>query len=125
MAMKKMRLLRALALLLCLTLLGSMALAEPTEPVLEAVEDVVVVEEAEFSLTSAEEPASAEAPAASDASVGDAVLNLAELLGSASPSGEGSALQAKLVVDLPNGGSLEIPVNIQLSFGTPTIIDSP
>lgn len=48
-----------------------------------------------------------------------APISLPDLLGS-----DGSGLSAKLVVDLGGGNALEIPMNIQISLGTPTLVTS-
>ena len=48
---------------------------------------------------------------------GSAALSLAGLM-----SADSSGLSAKLVIDLGGGSALEIPVDIQLSFGTPALV---
>jgi hypothetical protein len=47
------------------------------------------------------------------------VLNLADFL-----SGDGSDMNAKLVIDIGGGNAIEIPVNIQVSLGTPVLVSS-
>ena len=89
----------------------SSAAEEDDVPVREAEEDAVPAEEADN--TKKKDTASVLSLDSSNA----AAIALTDLL-----SGDGGSLQAKLIIDLGDGNSLEIPVDIQLSLGTPTIV---
>ena len=95
------------------------AVAEAEEPAVEtetpaanAEKDAVKIEE-----TAAKPDADEKNAALSLGDSGTAALSLGSLMGAS-----GSGLSAKLIVDLGGGNALEIPVNIQLSFGEATIV---
>ncbi len=95
------------------------AVAEAEEPAVEtetpaanAEKDAVKIEE-----MAAKPDADEKNAALSLGDSGTAALSLGSLMGAS-----GSGLSAKLIVDLGGGNALEIPVNIQLSFGEATIV---
>ena len=83
------------------------------EPIAKETDEAVTEE------PNQEKTAEAEEESVAEETTNAAAITLASLLNS-----DGSGLKAKLVVDLGNGSSLEIPIDIQLSFGDAVIVTS-